>query len=75
MYSSKYFNSNHMEFVGYGTCDKLIQTSGKGNRITNKMNKQGITKTHTNNIFPTSTLGFGCNPHNDNSDILPEYLV
>ena len=22
MYSSKYFNSNYMEFVGYETCDK-----------------------------------------------------
>ena len=22
MYSSEYFNSNHMEFVGYDTCEK-----------------------------------------------------
>ena len=24
MYSSKYFNSNYMEFVGYEICDKLF---------------------------------------------------
>ena len=36
MYSSKYFNSNYMEFVGSDKCDKLIWTSGEGNIIRNK---------------------------------------
>ena len=27
-YSSAYFNSNYMEFVGYDTCDKIICTPG-----------------------------------------------
>ena len=28
MYSSKCLNSNYIEFFGYGTCEKLILTSG-----------------------------------------------
>ena len=33
MYSSKSFNYNYMEFVGYETCEKLIWTSGEGIRF------------------------------------------
>ena len=33
-----------MEFVGYETRDKLIVTSGKVCRNTNKISKQGIPK-------------------------------
>ena len=72
MYHSKYFNSKYMEFVGYDTCDKLIQTSGEGIRITNKVSKQGITKIHINNVYPKSTLVFACSPHEYTCDILSE---
>ena len=30
MNSSKCFNYNYMNFVGYGTCEKLIWTEGEG---------------------------------------------
>ena len=36
MYSSKYFNSNYIKFVGYDTRDKLRCTSHEGIRDTNK---------------------------------------
>ena len=41
MYSSKYFNSNYVEFVSYDTCEKNLCTSGEGRRITNKIIIQG----------------------------------
>ena len=44
MYSSKGFNSNYMDFVGYETCDRLIWTSGEGCINTNTISKQGIPK-------------------------------
>ena len=50
IYSSKYFNSNLMEFVGYDKNGKLIWTSGEGIIITNKISKQWITKTRINKI-------------------------
>ena len=55
MYPSKQINCNHMEFVGYDTCEKSIWTSGEGIIITDKIRKQGIPKTHTNKIYPSST--------------------
>ena len=58
-----------MEFVGYDTHEKLIWTSGEGNIIKNKIIKQGITKTQTNKISPSSKLGFGCSPHKGTCDI------
>ena len=64
-----------MEIVGYDTCDKFIWKSGEVIRSKNKTNKQGITKTHINNISPSSPLGFGCSPHKDTYDILSEALV
>ena len=51
MYSSKGLNYNYMEFVGYETCDKLIWTSGKGIRITNKSTKKEFLK-----VTPTRYL-------------------
>ena len=74
MYSSKYFNSNYMEFLGYDTCEKSICTSGGGSIITNKIRKQVIPKTHINKLSPTSTLDFDCSPHKYNCDILSEDL-
>ena len=75
MYSLKSFNYGYMEFVGYDTCEKLILTSDEGRRITIKISKQGILKTHVNKVSPTSTLVFGCSPHKDTFDILSDYLV
>ena len=69
MYSSKYFNPNHMGFFGYDTRDKLIWTSGESKRITNKTSKKVIPKNHINKITPSSKLGFGCSPHKDIFDI------
>ena len=48
MFSSKYFNSNYMEFVGYETCDKLIWTPGKGFRNKNTISKQDVPKINMN---------------------------
>ena len=64
-----------MEFLGYDTREKLIWTSGEGSRNTNKIIRQGSPKTHTNKVYPSSTLGFGCSPHKNTCDILSEYLV
>ena len=64
-----------MQLVGYDTCDKLIWTSGEGITIINETTKQGIPKTHSNKVSLSSTLGFGCYPHKDTSDILSEDLV
>ena len=75
MYSSKYFNSRYMEFVGYYTCDKLIWKSGEGRRIKNIISKQVSPKTHINNISPTSTLTFFCPPHKYTSDIFSDDMV
>ena len=44
MYYSTYFSSKYMDFVSYYTCDKLVCTSGKGNRTTNKVITQGSPK-------------------------------
>ena len=74
MYSSKCFNYNHMEFVDYETCDKLIWTVREGCRNTNTISKQGIPKININMTYPSSTLGFGCYPYKDTCDILSEYL-
>ena len=74
MYSSKCFNYNYMEFVGYEACDKLIWTSGEGCTNKNAISKQGITKININMTYPSSTLGFVCYPHKDTCDILSEYL-
>ena len=63
-----------MEFVGYETCEKLIWKSGEGCTSKNKTSKQGIIKSNTNKTSPSSTLGFGCYPHKETCDILPEYF-
>ena len=70
MYSSQGFNYNHMKFVGYETCDKLIWTSGKGYRNTNTISKQGFQKSNMNMTSPSETLGFVCSQHKDTCDIL-----
>ena len=75
MYSSEYFNSKFMDFLGYDTCEKLICTSGVGSIITNKIRKQVIPKTHINKLSPASTSDFDCSPHKYNCDILSEDLV
>ena len=64
-----------MEFVGYETCEKLIWKSGEGCTNKNKTSKQGIIKNNTNKTSPSSTLGFGCSPHKNTSDILSKDLV
>ena len=74
-YSSKCFNLNYMDSVGYATREKLRWTSVKYGRITNKTSKKGSYKTHINNIYPSKTLGFGCSPHKDTCDILSEDLI
>ena len=74
MYSSEYFNSKYMQFVGCDIHDKFILTSGEGCRNTNKIRKQGITKININMTYPSSTLSFVCCPHKDTCDILSEYL-
>ena len=55
MYSSKGFNSNSMDFVGYEIRDKLLWTSGKRCSNTNTISKQGIPKRNMN-MTSTSTL-------------------
>ena len=76
MYSSKYFNSDYIEFYYYyATYEKLIRTSDEGSRNTNKTIRQGIPKTHTNKVSYTSSLGFGYSPNNDTCYILSEDLV
>ena len=75
MYSSKGLNYNYMDFFGYEICDKLIWTSGEGFINTNKISKQDIPTNNMNNKSPSSTLVFGCSPHNDTCDILSEDLV
>ena len=53
MYSSEYFNSKYMQFVGCDIHDKFILTSGEGCRNTNKIIKQGIPKSYINKISPS----------------------
>ena len=53
MHSSKCFNYNYTEFIGYETCDKLIWTSGKGCRKTNLISKQEIPKITINETYPS----------------------
>ena len=72
MYYSKGFKYNHLEFVGYKKCDKLIWTSGKVCRNTNTLIKQGLPKINMNMTSPLEMLGFGCYPHKDTCDILSE---
>ena len=74
MYSSKRFNFDYIQFVGYETCQKLICTPCDSCRNTNKIRKQGIPKSNINKTFPSSKLGFGCYPHKDTCDILSELL-
>ena len=64
-----------MEFFGYEKCDKLIWTSGEGNKITNKISKQGSPKTHIKKIYSASTLGFGFPPQKYTCDILSEAFI
>ena len=52
MYSSKYFNPNYMEFVGYETCE-IIWTSGEGFRNTNTISKQVIPQSNMNKTSPS----------------------
>ena len=61
--SSKNFISNYTAFVGYKTCDKLLCTSDKDCRNTNKISKQGIPKININMTSPSSILEFGYSPH------------
>ena len=68
-------NYNHIDFVGYENCGKLISTSGKGCRNTYKTSKQGIPKININTKSTSSKLGFGYLPHKDTCDILSEMLV
>ena len=70
MYSSKGFNYNYMEFVGYETCEKLICSSGEGCRNTNTIKKQGIPKININIKSTAAKLGFSCSPNKDTFDIL-----
>ena len=70
MHPSKYFNSKYMAFVGYETCDKLIWESGEGRTITNKIRKQGISKTDINKFSSASTFKFGLSLHKYSCDIL-----
>ena len=70
IYSSGCFNYNYMYSDGYETCDKLIWASNNGCINTNTLSKQGIPKININNIFPSSTLGFGCSPHKYTCDLL-----
>ena len=62
MYSSKCFNSNYMEFVVRGTCDKLIFTSDEGFINTHTISKQVIPKINMNMKSPSATLDIGV-PH------------
>ena len=62
---SKYFSSNFIELLGYETRDKLIWTSGEGCRNTNTIGNQRILNSNINMTSNSSTLGFGCYPHND----------
>ena len=64
-----------MYFVVYKKGDKLIWTSNGGSRITNEISKKGIPKTNINNIYPSSTLGFGRSPHKETCDIFSKYFV
>ena len=70
MYSYKCFNYTYMEFVGYETCEISIWTSGEGYINTNTNSKQVIKKVNMNKTYPSSTFGFGCNPHKDTCEIL-----
>ena len=58
IYSSKCFNSNYMEVVGYETREILIFTSVEGRINKNTISKQGITDNNINTTSPSSTLGF-----------------
>ena len=53
MYSSKYFNSNYVEFVGHEKCEKFIWTLGEGSIITNKTRKKGMIEKNINKIPPS----------------------
>ena len=70
MYSSTCLNYNYMELVGYETGDKLIWTSGEGFKNTNTIIKQGIPRSNIKKKSPSSTLAFGCYPHDYTWDIL-----
>ena len=54
---------------------KLICTSDEGCRNTNIIIKQGIPKINMSKTSPSSTLGFGFSPHEDNCDISSEDFV
>ena len=75
MYSSKYINSNYMDFFVYDTHKKLIWESGEGIRMKNKIIKHWGPKTNTNKISPSSILVFVFYPHTDTCDILLEDLA
>ena len=64
-----------MEFVGYGTCEKLIWTSGEGFRNKNAISKKCIPKINMNMIYPSASLYFDCSPNKDTCGILSEILV
>ena len=72
---SKYFNSNYIEFVDYGTRDKLICTSGEGLINKNTISKQGGPKININKTYNPSSLGFSCSSYKDTCDIFSENLV
>ena len=75
MYSSKCFNYNYIEFVGYETCEKLIWKSGEGYRNTHTISKQGIPRSNMNMTSPSSKLDLGCSPHKGTCDLFSDDLV
>ena len=75
IYSSKYFNSEYMEYVGYGKCEKWICTSGEVSRNTNKIVIQLSPKTHINKLSSTTTLGFSYYTQKDTCGILSKKFV
>jgi len=66
-------NDNYMSFVGYGTCDRVIWTSGTSKkRMVRVMKNDSEPVCGVRSLSNTNFLGFFNSPHKDLCDVLDE---